>query len=209
MRAQERPLIACPQCDLLLREIELPPNGAACCCCCGATLYRNRPDSINRSLALTLAAALFYAIANTFPIIGINLQGSGNAVTLLQAVHDLWNQGMHLVASLTFVTSILVPALELGLMLYLLLPLYLGKVPVGVSPIMRLLQAIKPWGMVEVFMLGVLVSLVKLVQDFRIIPGVALWSFGILTLLLAALASSFNPRDIWLQLDKDRDGVID
>jgi paraquat-inducible protein A len=58
-------------------------------------------------------------------------------------------------------------------------------------------------------MLGVLVSLVKLVQDFRIIPGVALWSFGILTLLLAALASSFNPRDIWLQLDKDRDGVID
>lgn len=209
MRVQERPLIACPQCDLLLREIELPPNGAACCCCCGATLYRNRPDSINRSLALALAAAIFYTIANTFPIIGINLQGNGNAVTLLQAVHDLWNQGMHLVAGLTFTTSILVPALDLGLMLYLLLPLYLGKVPVGVSPIMRLLQAIKPWGMVEVFMLGVLVSLVKLVQDFRIIPGVALWSFGILTLLLAALASSFNPRDIWLQLDKDRDGVID
>lgn len=207
MEKHERPLIACPQCDLLLREIELPPKGSACCCCCGATLYHNRPDSINRSLALGLAAAVFYVIANAFPILGINLQGNGNAVTLLQAVHDLWQQKMHLVASLTFVTAILAPALELGLMLYLLAPLYLGRVPAGIGVIMRLLQSIKPWGMVEVFMLGILVSLVKLVQDFRIIPGVALWSFGVLTFLLAALASSFNPRDIWLHLDREQSGA--
>lgn len=209
MTSPTRPLIACPQCDLLLREIELPPKGAACCCCCGATLYQNKPDSINRSLALALAALVLYLVANAFPILGINLQGNGNAVTLLQAVRDLWNQEMHLVSSLTFVTSILAPALELTLMLYLLVPLYLDRVPPGVASVMRLLQAIKPWGMVEVFMLGILVSLVKLVQDFRVIPGVALWSFGGLTLLLAALASSFNSRDVWLRLDKDRDGVID
>ncbi len=209
MNNPKRPIIACPECDLLLREIDVPANKAACCCCCGATLYSNRPDSINRSLAFALAAAIMYCIANAFPIIGINLQGNGNAVTLLQAVHDLWFQDMHLVASLTFVTSILVPALELGMMLYLLLPLFFGKVPPGVGLIMRLLQSIKPWGMVEVFMLGILVALVKLVQDFRIIPGVALWSFGVLTILLAALASSFNPRDVWFHLDKDRDGVID
>lgn len=206
MSDHERALIACPQCDLLLREITLPPKGAACCCCCGATLYRNSPDSINRSLALTIAATVLFLIANSFPILGINLQGNGNAVTLLQAVHDLWGQGMHLVSSLTFVTSVLVPALELSMMLYLLIPLQLGRVPAGLGLIMRLLQSIKPWGMVEVFMLGILVSLVKLVQDFRIIPGVALWSFGGLTLLLAALASSFNPRDVWSHLDDTRDG---
>jgi paraquat-inducible protein A len=56
-------------------------------------------------------------------------------------------------------------------------------------------------------MLGILVSLVKLVKDFRIIPGIALWSFGALTLLLAVLASSFNPRDVWAHLDKRTDGV--
>lgn len=209
MQKPYRILIACPECDLLLREISLPPGRTACCPCCGVTLYRNQPDSIRRSLALTLASAILYLIANSFPILGINLQGNGNAVTLLQAVHDLWNQEMHLVSSLTFVTAILVPALELGMMLYLLIPLYLGRVPVGVSLIMRLIQLIKPWGMVEVFMLGILVSLVKLVQDFRIMPGVALWSFGILTVLLAAMASSFNPRDVWAHLDKDHDGAID
>ncbi len=209
METRQRPLIACPHCDLLLREIPLPPKGAACCCCCGATLYRNLPDSINRSLAFALAAAILFIVANSFPLLGINLSGNGNEVTLLRAVHTLWEQEMHLVSALTFVTAVLVPGLELGMMLYLLVPLHLGRVPVGVTLIMRLLQTIKPWGMVEVFMLGILVSLVKLVQDFRIIPGAALWSFGGLTLLLAAMASSFNPRDVWVHLDKDQDGAID
>jgi len=151
-----------------------------------------------------MAAAILFLVANAFPVLGINLQGNGNTVTLLQAVYDLWKQDMPLVSTLTFVTAILVPGLELVLMLYLLLPLYRGHVPPGTGQIMRLLHTIKPWGMVEVFMLGILVSLVKLVQDFRIIPGVALWSFGGLTLLLAALAASFNHRDVWAHLDLKR-----
>jgi len=205
MKACSKPLIACPECDLLMQEIPLPSGGTACCRCCGATLYRNLPDSLNRSLALTIAAAILFVVANVFPILGITLQGNGNAVTLLQAVFDLWKQDMRLVSSLTFITAILVPALELALMLYLLVPLQQGNVPRGTSLIMRLLRTIRPWGMIEVFMLGILVSLVKLVQDFRIIPGVALWSFGCLTLLLAALAASFNPRDVWAQLDGRQD----
>jgi len=209
MKARSKPLIACPECDLLMQEIPLRSGGVACCRCCGAALYRNLPDSLNRSLALTIAAAILFLVAHSFPILGITLQGNGNAVTLLQAVYDLWNQDMRLVSSLTFITAILVPALELALMLYLLVPLRQGHVPRGTSLIMRLLRAIRPWGMIEVFMLGILVSLVKLVQDFRIIPGVALWSFGCLTLLLAALAASFNPRDVWAQLDSRRDEVAE
>ena len=54
-----------------------------------------------------------------------------------------------------------------------------------------------------IFMLGVLVSLVKLSHDFIIIPGVALWSFGGLTLMLAAVASSFNARDLWVSLERE------
>lgn len=199
---QHHRLIACPQCDLLQQEVSLPPGGSACCPCCGATLYRNRPDSINRSLALGISAAVFFLISNYFPIIGINLQGNENAVNLFQAVKSLWRQEMYVVSSLTFFSAIFAPALELGMMLYILLPLRAGRaLPSGTLLIMRLLQTIKPWGMVEVFMLGILVSLVKLVQDFRVLPGVALWSFGILTVLMAATAASFNPRDVWGRLE--------
>lgn len=198
-----RPLIACPHCDLLQREIPLPPKEAACCSRCGTVLYRNLPDSLNRSLALTVGAAVLFLVANSFPLLGIALQGDGNAINLLQAVRSLWGQGMQLISLVVFFTTFLVPALELTMLLYLLVPLRLGYAPAGSSLAMRLLQTIKPWSMQEVFMLGILVSLVKLVKDFRIIPGVALWSFGALTLVLAALASSFNPRDVWGRLPHD------
>jgi len=193
--------IACRECDLLLKEIDLAPGKSAVCCRCGATLYRNTPDSLDRTLALTLAAAVLFLIANYYPIMGIDMQGNRTATNLFGAVHSLWDQHMHLVSSLVFVTTILVPTLELSMLLFLLLPLRLELQPPGIALILRILQAIKPWGMVEVFMLGILVALVKLTDSSRIIPGIALWSFGALTLLLAAVAASFNSRDIWERLD--------
>lgn len=195
------PLVACHECGLLLREITLPPGETAVCCCCGATLYRNSPDSIRRTLALTLAAAVFFIVANSYPILGIEIQGNRNAATLAGAVQALWHQQMYSISVLVCVTAILVPALEISLLLYLLTPLHREKQPPGTALILRFMTAIKPWGMVEVFMLGLLVSLVKLQSDFAILPGVALWSFAVLTLLLAAVATSFNPRDVWVRLD--------
>jgi paraquat-inducible protein A len=73
---------------------------------------------------------------------------------------------------------------------------------------MRTLQYVEPWGMVEVFMLGILVSLVKLTNNFKVIPGIALWSFAALTLLLAATAASFSARDVWDRLGQGGDREV-
>jgi len=197
------PIIACHECDLLQREVPLPKGGVAHCRRCGSVLYRDSPDSLDRTLALSLAAAILFLIANSFPIIGIELQGNRSAVNLFGAVHSIWHQEMKLISLLVLITTILVPALELAMLIYLLLPLKFRQMPPGIALILRVLQSIKPWGMVEVFMLGVLVALVKLANDFIIIPGVALWSFGGLTLMLAAVASSFNARDLWVNLERE------
>jgi paraquat-inducible protein A len=196
-------LVACHECDLLLEEIPLLPGGVAVCCCCGATLYRNTPYSLQRTLAFALAAAILFILANVYPILGIEIQGVRNATNLYGAVQVLWNQEMRMISALVALTTILVPSIQLVTMIYLLMPLTLGRKPPGISQIMRTLHVIKPWGMVEVFMLGVLVSLVKLKDSSVIIPGVALWSFGGLTLLLAAVVTSFNPRDVWEHLDHE------
>lgn len=108
-----------------------------------------------------------------------------------------------MIALLVFSTTILIPAIELTMMIYLLLPLCLRRKPPGIALNLRILQGIKPWGMIEVFMLGVLVSLVKLNDSFSIIPGVALWAFGGLTLMFATVAASFNPRDVWAHLYRE------
>ncbi len=193
-------IIACLECDLLQREVALPPGGKACCPRCGADLYRDTPNSIDRTLAFTLAAVVLFVLANTFPIVGLDIKGHHNATTLIGAVHTLYQQDKFLVASLVFVTAILAPAIQLAALTYMMLPLRRGRVPRGLALVFRLMQAVRPWGMVEVLMLGVLVSLVKLAAIAQVIPGVALWSVALLMFMVAAASAAFNPRDVWARL---------
>ena len=191
------PLIACHECDLLQHEAPLPRGGVARCARCGAELYRDRPDSLERTLALTAGAVFLFVIANSFPIIGLALQGQVIQTTLYKTVDTLWDEEMKSVAALVFVTTIAMPALQLSAFTYLLLPLRLGRVPPHFALVFRMLQAVRPWGMVEVFMLGVLVSLVKLAHLAGVVPGIALWSFAALMLVMAAITAVFDPRALW------------
>ena len=198
-------IIACLECDLLQREVALPPGGKAFCPRCGAELYRDTPNSIDRTLAFTLAAAALLVLGNAFPIVGLDIKGHHNATTLVGAVESLYQQDKSIVAALVFVTAILAPALQIAALTYMLLPLRLGRrPPPGVALVFRLVQAVRPWAMVEVLMLGVLVSLVKLAAFAHIIPGVALWSVALLMFMLAAAGGAFNPRDVWSRLPVNR-----
>ncbi len=191
------PVIACRECDLLQREVTLSPGETARCRRCGALLYRNIRHGLDRTVAFLLAAVVLFLIANINPIVGLEEQGVRNTTTLLGAVRALLNQDLPAVALLVFVTAILAPAVEVAVMLYLLLPLRFGRVPAGFAAILPVVQKVKRWSMVEVFMLGLLVSLVKLSQFASVVPDLALWSFGGLTILMTAVAASFDPRQIW------------
>jgi paraquat-inducible protein A len=184
---------------LLQREALLPGGGATRCPRCGATLYRSEPEGLERTFALTVGAIVLFVIANAFPILGLALHGHVVETTLFHAVRVLYEEDMKSVAALVFLTTIGMPLLQLGALAYLLFPLRLGRVPPHFGLVFRALQAARPWGMVEVFMLGVLVALVKLAQLAGIIPGVALWAFAILMLVMAAIATTFEPRALWLR----------
>lgn len=193
-------LIACHECDLLQREAHLPRGGVARCARCGAELYRSHPESLERTLALTCGALVLFVIANSFPIVGLKLGGQVIETTLFHTVQTLWREDMRSVAALVFITTILMPSVELLAMLYLLVPARHGWALPHYATVFRTLQAVKPWGMVEVFMLGVLVSLVKLAHLASVVTGLALWSFAALMLLLTAIAAVFDPRELWARL---------
>lgn len=186
-------LIACHDCDLLQQQIELPPGGVAACGRCGAVLYRRNVTSQQTTLALTITALIVFLISNLFPIVSIESQGLHRSSTLLGAVITLWHDQMHLVALLVLVTTILMPLLELLVMIFLLA----SPRPTPIA--LRLLMTISPWAMVEVFMLGLLVSVQKLSHLATIIPGIALWSFALLMLLFATINGRFNVNSLWQQ----------
>ena len=191
------PLTACHECDLLQRETPLPRGGAAKCPRCGATLYRRNPDSVDRALALTLGAFALFVMANLFPIVGLAVNGDFVQTTLFGTVRMLWTTDMRLVAALVFLTTMLMPFLQLATMTALLLPLRLERTPRYAAAVFRTLRTVEPWGMVEVFMLGVLVALVKLAHMAIVVPGLAAWSFAALMLVLAAAVASFDPQAVW------------
>ncbi len=196
--------IACHECDLMQREVPLPRGGVAFCVRCGAELYRSHPDSFERTMAFTLAAIILFAIANAFPIVGLKLEGQVIQTTLFNTVRTLYDEDMKSIAVLVFVTAILMPALKLFALAYLFLPLRLGRVAPHFALVFRMLRAVNPWSMVEVFLLGILVSVVKLENLASVVPGIALWSFGALMLLMAALASVFDPRTLWARAEAAR-----
>jgi paraquat-inducible protein A len=190
-------LIACHECDLLHRKTALPPGGVARCTRCGAELYANPVDSLNRALALTLAAAILFFLVNLFPIVDLDAQGIITKATLPGSALALHEAGMTSVAVLVFATTVLVPTALFAAMLYLLVHDKFGKRPPMMPLVLRAVHELKHWGMVEVYLLGVLAALVKLGHLAIIKPGPSLWVLAVLVFVLAAAVSAFDAHDFW------------
>ena len=190
-------LIACADCDLLQYEVLLERHADAHCARCGSVLYRGTRTGLSLMLALMVACALLLIVSNLFPIAVLEVQGAHVEATLMSTVLTVYNQGREVVAALVLLTTVVLPALEIGCMLYLLIPLWLGRLAPNTPAVFRLVLAIHPWSMMEIFLLGVLVTLVKLTDFANIIPGVSLWSFCALIVFFTMASSAFSVRDFW------------
>lgn len=190
------PLVICEDCDAVHRRAALPDGAAARCLRCGARLYRQGRFGLQTMLALTVATAIVFVLANAYPIVTLELAGTRIAATLWGAVLETYDSGVGVVAALAAATVFFFPLLQVLLFLYVLVPLTRGAVPRHFASAMHALRALQPWSMVDVFMLGVLVAVVKLAGLAEVIPGVGLWAFAVLTLLLTAL-TSFDHHRLW------------
>lgn len=190
-------LMACHECDLLHRIDAHPEGGTSTCSRCGAVLASHKHDSLDRSLALTITGLILFAMANAYPLLAIKSGSLYKATTLMGSVEVLYTAGMWEIGLLVFLTAILFPFLDLVSRLYILIPLKMNRRPRKLSFIMLLNQSINPWGMMDVFMLGILVSVVKLVKMMKVIPGVSLFAFVILIFVLAGIAATFDPHLAW------------
>lgn len=196
-------LIACEHCDAVFKKLSLNNGEIARCTCCGSELERNAQQRRNHLLPLTVASLIIFVIANVFPIVEMELQGFHSQTTLIGAVVSLATEGISLVALLVLATTLLFPLMQMLILLYLLLPSQASSRKYGSNLLIRMMQTLRPWGMIEVFLLGVLVALIKLSDMADIIPGIALWAFCMLTVMLTVVVS-FNPRYLWQMQEASR-----
>ncbi len=194
-------LIACPHCDLLQRLPDLPPGASARCPRCDRELWRRREDSLDRALALALAAAVLLVIANVVPMLGLTVVGRQSYTTVFGGVVQLWNDGRELVAALVLFTAVVAPALQVAFMLAIVLGAQRERPPSWVGTLLRHHPTTCTWSMIEVMMLGVLVALIKIADYAKVIPGLALFVLGALIFLLAAMQAGFDPREVWSRVE--------
>jgi paraquat-inducible protein A len=197
-------LIACHECDLIHRVKPLPIKGVANCIRCGSVLYRHKSNSIDRALALALAGLMLFVLANGFPFLALKMESQIHQTNLITGIKVLYSQGMQPLAILVLVTTILAPLAQLLGMLYVLLPLRYDRAAPQFALVFRFLRSLETWSMMEVFMLGILVSVVKLAKMAQIVPGIAIFSFFALIVVLAAATVSLDPHEVWHRWEKLR-----
>ncbi|HSJ97849.1 MAG TPA: paraquat-inducible protein A [Myxococcota bacterium] len=197
-------LVACHDCDLLHHLAPVPEGATARCRRCRGVLLRRPRNGIERTLALSIAAAVLFAVANAFPFLAFEMRGQVTQTTLMTGVFDLYEQGVPEIAALVFATSVLAPLLQISLLLYVLLPVHAGRVPLGMAHAFRLLRRVQPWSMMEVFLVGILVAVTKLAGMAEVVPGLALWAFALLIVVLAGAMASLDPHAVWERLEARR-----
>ncbi|HVT37085.1 MAG TPA: paraquat-inducible protein A [Nevskiaceae bacterium] len=205
MRTLSTPLIVCEHCDAVYRRRELPDGATARCLRCDASIdHRGRRD-LSTLVALALASLVTFCIANAYPIVAIEMEGSGDhsQTTLWGAVVATWRSGVGPLAVLAWACAFFLPLAEILANLYVAVPLSLGRVPRGFNAAMHTLRLLRPWSMMEVFMLGSFVAVVKLGSYAAVVVGIGLYAFAALTLLLTLLGS-YELRDLWAQAQHAR-----
>lgn len=188
--------LICEHCDTLYRPVALRRGETSLCLRCGAVLARARRLSVQQQLALALTAAILFIFANAFPVISISLEGLSNAATLFESVQALNHGRITPMAGVTCLTIILAPLLQVTLLCWILLFACRDQVAPGFALCMRTLEHLRPWSMLEVCLLGILVAIIKLGGMLDVHAGVGLWALAMLTVLLITLSGK-EVRYLW------------
>ncbi|MDR3221104.1 MAG: paraquat-inducible protein A [Candidatus Accumulibacter sp.] len=198
-------LIVCEHCDSVYRRRPLGAGEVARCARCAATLYRAQRLDVDHWLALTLTAAIAFVIANVCPVIYISLQGLRNEATLWESATALAQGPIALIALPLALSIIVLPGVQIALLAWLLFPARAGRRAPGFAPAMRLLAALRPWSMVEVCLLGILVAVVKLSHLLQVVPGAGLWATAGLMVLITLIANR-DIHQLWELTEPDSPG---
>lgn len=196
-------LVACPQCDTLHRASALPDNARAHCQQCGIVLMTSQPAAMARILSLALTAFIMMIAAVSFPFLTLDAGGLHNATSVIDAVLA-FNDGyaFPLAVAVAFFI-IVIPLIRLSALIYALGPLVRDRMPrQGARKAFALAERLRPWSMVEIFIVGVTVALIKVAGLAAVTIGPAFWAFAgvvVITVLKDQLICRYS---IWEALDK-------
>ena len=205
MRAIDAGILICTECHELNKQEA--DSEEQLCTRCGALIHARRPNSLTRTWALLITAAILYIPANLLPIMTVNSLGQGDPSTIMSGVIQLVQHGMFPIAAVVFIASILVPTFKLvgiGLLLFSVQrhqPLSAQQRIV----MYRFIEFIGRWSMLDIFVIAILVALVNFGRLASVEANLGAAAFASVVILTMLAAVTFDPRLIWDNTESDDD----
>jgi paraquat-inducible protein A len=193
---------ACVHCDLLMPAPVLAEGERADCPGCGGHLASMPRDGLRRSLSFAISGVFCLAVAVSYPFLSMKASGIENVMTLPQAALELYRYEMYALSAIVFAFILLVPTVMLTLTLGLILQLERRRPSPWLVPAARLIFGLGAWSMVEVFVIGVIVSLVKLSELATVSLGISFWAYALFGLCLTAAMTGLDRAYVWDEIER-------
>jgi len=194
--------VACHECDLLLSLAKLREGDRAVCPRCGFTVSSRSRNGLQRAMAYAVAALVLLLLANMFPFLSLETKGLESEMTLPRAIVDLHEAGFALMGALVIAFIVVIPAVVAVLVTALAIPLALGQNRPWLRPAARLIYTLTTWSMAEGFIIGVIVSLVKIGQMATVIIGVSFWAYAAFSICFTAAVASLDRLEVWDEIER-------
>jgi paraquat-inducible protein A len=192
-------LIICEYCDSVYQRPSLIRNERAECVRCGAVIERRPWLGRDQLLALNLTAGMLLAFISFYPILEVHTQGRTGTASLLDSVSALVEGPISVMAAVVGGAVVLIPALQVTLLTWLLSFAHFSRRAPGFRWSMRTLETLRPWSMLEVFLLGALVAVIKLTGRLEAAPAAGLFALVALSVLMVGIAGR-DIRLLWKQV---------
>lgn len=193
--------IACPACDLLVHIGNMRDGDSALCPRCGHFITRYRSDAYNRVLAFAIGGLILLFLANSYEFLSFAAGGAESQITLRETPGALWRNGMPLVAVLVGAFIIGIPAAILLVLVALCIPLHVGYNRPWLPTLAKIVMHLHHWAMAEVFIIGVIVSLVKLSSMATVVIGISFWAYAGFTICFLLAISNLDRYQTWERIE--------
>ena len=190
--------VMCHKCFTLHEAVEIEDGTKACCLGCGGVLYRYDGKLVEHGLALSIAELIFFVLANVFPLVQIEILGLEQFITIPKTIFTLFESGFYIVGILCAFLILVFPFMVFTINLTLFILLKLGRAKNLSKELLVLLAHIKPWSMVDIFLISILVALVKLIGYAQIHMGIAFWSLIVFVFIDIYIVKRVHLLEIWL-----------
>ena len=194
-------LYECPDCGQMQVLPALPPESRAICLRCDAVLRHTRRDPLLLPLALNISALILFLLGTTLTLMSVSTAGQQRVADLITGPAELEQYGLWEVSAVVLVTTVAAPLARVLCMLTVLLGLRLKRPPSELRTIFAWVEHLRPWSMVEIYLLGLFVAYVRLSGMAVVDLGPAIYALGVLMVVMVLSDYTLDDQAVWEALE--------